>query len=151
MNKIIYDKIELFFTQKESNKYEHAANWKVVPVVVCNWLPRTKKTKRLIPKPHQPNFDLVRKFLNQTPGEMKESAKVFSADPKSLPKHNYHLIKNKNMLTHLLFIMKKENIYDQDFAQNVLKISYYRYSRLSRKFLHKIKLNKHENIVCLKI
>ena len=79
---------------------------------------------------------------------MKESAKVFSADPKSLPKHNDHLIKNKNMLTHLLFIMEKENIHDQDFAQNVLKISYYRYSRLSRKCLHKIKLNKHENIVC---
>ena len=94
-----------------------------MPVVVCNWLPRTKKTKRLIPKPHQPNFYLVRKFLNQTPVEMKESAKVFSADPKSLPKHNYHLIKNKNMLTHLLFIMKKENIHDQDyFEQNVLKI-----------------------------
>ena len=79
---------------------------------------------------------------------MKESAKVFSADPKSLPKHNDHLIKNKNMLTHLLFIMEKENIHDQDFAQNVLKISYYRYSRLSRKCLNKIKLNKHENKVC---
>ena len=51
---------------------------------------------------------------------MKESAKVFSADPKSLPKHNDHLIKNKNMFTHLLFIMNKENIHDQDFAQNVL-------------------------------
>ena len=57
LNRIIYDKIELFFTQKESNKYEHAAKWKDVPVVVCNWLPITKKTKRLMPKPHQPNFN----------------------------------------------------------------------------------------------
>ena len=59
-----------------------------MPVFVCNWLTNTNTTKRLIAKPHQPNFDFVRKFLNQTPGEMKESAKVFSADSNSLPKHN---------------------------------------------------------------
>ena len=47
------------------------------PTVVCNWLPKINKTKRLIPKPNQPNFNLVGKFLNQTPGEMKESAKFF--------------------------------------------------------------------------
>ena len=39
-----------------------------------------------MPKLHQPNFNLVRKFLNQTSGEKKESAKVFSADPKVIKK-----------------------------------------------------------------
>ena len=72
MNRIIYDKIELFFNQKESKKNENVSKWKDVPVVVCNWLPITKKTKRLMPKPHQPNFNLCRKLLNQTPSEMNE-------------------------------------------------------------------------------
>jgi hypothetical protein len=48
LNKIIYDKIELFFTQKESKKNDNVSKWKDVPVVVCNWLPRT--IKRLMPK-----------------------------------------------------------------------------------------------------
>ena len=43
LNRIIYDKIELFFNQKESRKIEHVSKWKDVHVVVCNWLPITKK------------------------------------------------------------------------------------------------------------
>ena len=58
MNKSIYDRIEFLFNQKESKTNEHVAKWKDVPVVVCNWLPKTKKTKRLIPKPHQSNFSI---------------------------------------------------------------------------------------------
>ena len=56
-----------------------------MPVVICNRLPKTKKTNRLIHKPHQLHFNLVKNFLNQTPGEMKESAKVFFFDFKSYP------------------------------------------------------------------
>ena len=72
MNRIIYDKIELFFNQKESKKNENVSKWKDVPVVVCKWLPKINKAKRLMPKPHQPNFNLCRKLLNQTPSEMNE-------------------------------------------------------------------------------
>ena len=51
-------KSSYFLPKKKIKKNETVSKWRDVPVVVCNWLPKTKKTKRLIPKPHQSNFSI---------------------------------------------------------------------------------------------